>query len=68
MQVGLIGKSFAMLSWQMPSVIGAFFSTMDWKAPLLILVLIVVDGLVYFPFFKIYEKNLVKLESGEEDI
>ena len=54
MQVGLIGKSFAMLSWQMPSVIGAFFSTMDWKAPLLILVLIVVDGLVYFPFFKIY--------------
>ena len=24
MQVGLIGKSFAMLSWQMPSVIGAF--------------------------------------------
>lgn len=41
---------------------------MDWKAPLLILVLIVVDGLVYFPFFKIYEKNLVKLESGEEDI
>lgn len=57
-----------MLSWQMPSVIGAFFSTMDWKAPLLILVLIVVDGLVYFPFFKIYEKNLVKLESGEEDI
>ena len=68
MQVGLIGKSFAMLSWQMPSVIGAFFSTMDWKAPLLILVLIVVDGLVNFPFFKIYEKNLVKLECGEEDI
>lgn len=67
MQFGLIGKSFAMLSWQMPSVIGAFFSTMDWKAPVLILILIVIDGLLYFPFFKIYEKQLVKLENGETE-
>ena len=51
MQFGLIGKSYAMLSWQMPSVIGSFFSTMDWKAPILILILIVIDGLIYFPFF-----------------
>ena len=66
MQIGLIGRSYAMLSWQMPSVIGAFFSTMDWKAPVLILILIVIDGLIYFPFFKMYERTMVKMESGEE--
>ncbi|WP_367566879.1 PTS sugar transporter subunit IIC [Lacrimispora sp.] len=65
MKLGLIGKSFAMLSWQMPSVIGAFFSTMDWKAPVLIIVLIVLDGIFYFPFFKIYEKKMVEMEQGE---
>jgi len=65
MQVGLIGKSFAMLSWQMPSVFGAFLSTMDWKAPILIVALMVLDGIIYYPFFKIYEKQLVKEENGE---
>ncbi len=67
MQFGLIGKSYAMLSWQMPSVIGSFFSTMDWKAPILILILIVIDGLIYFPFFKMYERTMVKLERGEDN-
>lgn len=65
MELGLIEKSFAMLSWQMPSVFGAFFSTMDWKAPVLVVALMVLDGIVYYPFFKIYEKNMVKLEAGE---
>lgn len=67
MQVGLIGKSFAMLSWQMPSVFGAFLSTMDWKAPILIIALMVLDGIIYYPFFKIYEKQLVKEENGETE-
>ena len=65
MKVGFIGKSFAMLSWQMPSVLGAFFSTMDWKAPILIIVLILLDGILYFPFFKIYERKMVEMEQGE---
>lgn len=66
-QVGFIGKSFAMLSWQMPSLFGSFLSTMDWKAPILIIVLIVIDGLIYYPFFKIYEHQMVKMEAGEEN-
>ncbi|WP_312430234.1 PTS sugar transporter subunit IIC [Lacrimispora sp.] len=65
MKLGFVGKSFAMLSWQMPSVIGAFFSTMDWKAPILIIVLIILDGILYFPFFKIYEKKMIEMEQGE---
>ena len=66
MSLGIVGKTYAMLSWQMPSIIGAFFSTMDWKAPVLIVILIVMDGAIYFPFFKMYEKMQVKMENGEE--
>lgn len=67
MSFGIVGKTYAMLSWQMPSIIGAFFSTMDWKAPILIVLLIIMDGLIYFPFFKMYEKTMVKVENGEEN-
>lgn len=66
MSLGIVGKTYAMLSWQMPSIIGAFFSTMDWKAPILIVILIILDGLIYFPFFKMYERTMVKMENGEE--
>ncbi len=63
---GFINKTFAMLSWNMPSVFGAFFSTMDYKAGILIIGLILLDMLVYFPFFKSYEKALVKMEMEEQ--
>ncbi len=66
MSLGIVGKTYAMLSWQMPSIIGAFFSTMDWKAPVLIVLLVIMNGLIYFPFFKMYEKTMVKMENGEE--
>lgn len=56
-----------MLSWQMPSIFGAFLSTMDIKAFLLIIVLIIIDILIYYPFFKIYEKQLVQQEISEEE-
>ncbi len=55
-----------MLSWQMPSLFGSFLSTMDWKAPVLVIICIVIDGIFYYPFFKIYERNMVKMENGEE--
>lgn len=62
---GVIAKTFAMLSWQMPSVFGAFLSTMDIKAPVLIIVLILIDMLIYFPFFKIQEKQCLAMEKED---
>lgn len=63
--IGIIGKSFAMLSWNMPSVFGAFLSTMDIKALLLIVGLILLDMVIYYPFLKVQEKQL---EEHAEDI
>ncbi|WP_300122616.1 PTS sugar transporter subunit IIC [uncultured Enterococcus sp.] len=59
----IVGKTFAVFSWQMPAPIGAFLSTMDWRAVVLVLLLIVLDGVIYLPFLKVYEKDLVKLEN-----
>ena len=63
--LGIIGKSFAMLSWNMPSVFGAFLSTMDIKALILVVVLIVLDGVIYYPFLKVQEKELLEVEEEE---
>ena len=61
MSANIIGRTYAMLSYNMPSVFGAYFSTGDWKAVLLIVVLIMLDMVIYFPFLKAYERSM-----GEE--
>ena len=59
----LIGKTYAMLSFNMPSYFWIILSTGDFKAPILVVVLILLDMLMYFPFVKIYEKQQLMLES-----
>lgn len=49
----------------MPSIFGAFFSTGEVKAVVVVALLIVLDMLLYYPFVKIYEKQQLKLEAGE---
>lgn len=66
MAAGIIGKTFAVFSWQMPAPIGAFLSTMDWRAAVLVFVLMIIDGMIYYPFLKVYEKNLIALETKME--
>lgn len=66
MSWGIIGKTFAVFSWQMPAPIGAFLSTMDWRSVVLVLVLIVLNGFMYYPFLRVYEKNLLTLEKESE--
>lgn len=67
MASGIVGKTFAVFSWQMPAPIGAFLSTMDFRALVLVLVLMIADGLIYYPFLKVYEKNLVTLEQENQE-
>lgn len=58
MSANIIGRTYAMLSYTMPSIFGAFFSTGDWKASVLIVVLIMLDMLIYYPFLKAHERTL----------
>ncbi|MDF9824524.1 PTS system cellobiose-specific IIC component [Breznakia sp. PF5-3] len=69
MNLGIVGSTFANPSWNMFSPIGALISTLDIKAVILVLALIVIDMLIYLPFFKVYEKQKIaeeKLNSGKE--
>lgn len=65
MSGGVIGRTYAMLSYNMPSIFGSFLSTGDFKAAVLIVVLILVDMAIYYPFFKAYERSTMKAEKAE---
>ena len=61
-KMGIVGATFVTAPWTTPAPIGAFLATMDWHATVLILCLIVIDFVIYYPFFKIYEKQCIKQE------
>ena len=67
MYTNIIAKTFTLVPWTTPAPIGAALSTMDWKAFVWVLILIVIDMLIWFPFFKAYEKQLVIEERGAEE-
>ena len=65
MNAGIVSRTFVNPSWNMFGPLGALISTMDVKALILVLVLIVIDILIYLPFFKVYEKQKIAEESLE---
>lgn len=65
MNADLIGKTYAMLSFNMPSIFGAFFSTGQMAAVVLVFLLIILDMAIYFPFYKMYEKQQLKIENDK---
>lgn len=60
---GIINKAVVEPGWNLFAPIGALIATLDFKAVILILVLIVLDGLIYFPFLKVYDRKLLSEES-----
>lgn len=61
---GLIASSFVNLPWTTPGVLGSYLSTFDWKAPVLVIFLTVLDLIMYYPFFKVYDKKLAEEEAA----
>ncbi|MFA6075958.1 MAG: PTS transporter subunit EIIC [Negativicutes bacterium] len=55
----MVGAAFCMLPWTMPAPIGAFLSTLDYRAVLLVLGLIILDALIYLPFLLKFDRELV---------
>ena len=63
-KLGLIGRIYILAPWSTPAAIGLSLSTMDWRAFVLVILLIVIDIIIYYPFFKSYEKTLLEQERG----
>ena len=62
----IIGKTISLVPWTAPAPIGAAWSA-GWQVSngLLAIALILLDLILYYPFFKIYEKQLLAQEEAE---
>lgn len=66
MSTGLLNiPSYVFQAWALPAPIGAFLATNDARAIIVWLVVIVVTALVWYPFFKAYESQLIAEEKAE---
>lgn len=67
--LGLINPVVAIAPWTLPGPIGAFLATgSDWRALVLNVLLIILSTAIYYPFVKIYDKQLLEEEVEEEVI
>ncbi len=67
---GLVGKPMAAMGG-VPTPFVQYLITMDWRAPVFALIIIGLAIIMYYPFFKLYEKSVLekeKLEQSSEDV
>lgn len=64
--LNLVTRPYILPPWTLPAPIGAYLATGgDWRAIILSLLNIVITGIIYYPFFKAYEKQMVAQEESE---
>lgn len=65
-EVDLIGRVISVVPWTAPAPIGGAWALgWDFRAAILVVVLACVSAIIYFPFFKVYEKQLLAQEAEE---
>ena len=65
---GLINRVTSTPPWTLPGPIGAFLATNgDIRAALLNIVLIIISIVVYYPFFKVYDKKMLEEEKKNQE-
>lgn len=64
---GLVGKAIIEPPFTTPGPLYAFLATVDYKAIILWLVLLAISFITFYPFFKIYDKELLKKEQEEAE-
>lgn len=68
MAANIVSRPYILPPWTLPAPIGAYLATGgDWKAIILVLINIAITMLIYFPFFKVYEKKLLAEETGKAE-
>lgn len=67
MYFGIVGKGVIETPWTTPAPLGAALGCMDIKAGVLVIGLIILDMILYYPFFKLMEKQKLEEEQGTEN-
>lgn len=57
MAIGIVGKGVIETPWTTPAPLGAALGCMDWKAGVMVIGLIILDMVLYYPFLKLVEKQ-----------
>lgn len=68
MAIGIVNKTFIYPGWNIPAPIAQFLSNMDLRSIFLSFVMIIIDGLIYYPFLKVWDKQKLEEERGEENV
>ena len=64
-KLGLIAKITILAPWTLPGPLGALFATNgDWRALVLVVFNLLVAVIIYYPFFKMYERKMLEQEQG----
>ncbi len=67
-KLGWVHMMFVQPPWTLPAPIGAFLATGgDWRAIILCLVNIVIATVIYFPFVRMYDKQELAKEKGDQE-
>lgn len=64
MALKIVGKGVIETPWTTPAPLGAALGCMDWKAGVMVIGLIILDVILYYPFFKLMEKQKLEEENG----
>ncbi len=63
-RLGLVNSPSILVPWTLPGPLGAFLSTgFDWRAVALVGVIMLLTGLLYWPFLRAYEKQELEVRS-----
>ncbi len=63
-RIGLMPFGYIMSMALLPMGFGGFISTLNWRGFICDYILLIPDFLIWYPFFKIYEKQLVEEEQA----
>ena len=63
MGLNIVGRGVLETPWTTPAPIGAALGCMDWRAGVMVIGLILLDIVLYYPFIKVYEKQKLAEEA-----
>lgn len=65
--LGLIGYPKVLIMTTLPLGVQQFMSTLDWRNVVFVAAMFPICCLIYYPFFKVYEKQCLEKESAMEE-
>lgn len=66
MALHLVSRTIALVPWTLPGPIGAYMATgFDWRAAVLSIINVIISIVIYYPFFKVWDKKQLEKEAKD---